>query len=151
MKKQAVITLLFLLSLTCGFPQSESKIDRGVDNLAAEYAEFTAYLELVTSSIKGEEEEDTRAQYAKVKDDCMFYSLLLASEGRKKEIAIQVTNARIEIAKKQMLKEIDYDNANLSILISKYQEDLLRVIQNPPQILLEVIAKKTNEVDAKKG
>lgn len=35
----------------------------------------------------------------------MLYSLLLASEGRSKDLAVKVTNSRIDMYKKKMMQE----------------------------------------------
>jgi hypothetical protein len=140
-----------LLFVASAVSQPQGSIDKDTDNLSATYAEYTAYLEIVTHGIKGDDRKELRSKFEKLKDECMFFALLLASEGRTKEMSVKVTNSRIEMAKKQMLKEIDNNYANLSILISKHQEAVLKLVQTPPPIVTEILQKKAKEVERKKG
>lgn len=131
--------------------RAATKPEPAADALSAEYAETTAYLELVVEAIKASKEknfsnfEQTLTNYDNARKQAMSFALLLALEGRDETIAIQVTNARIELEKKRMLKEIGYRNENLAILANKHQEKSEKLLEDPPQKLLEVLAKSITE------
>ncbi|MBL9214824.1 MAG: hypothetical protein JNG83_05035 [Opitutaceae bacterium] len=76
----------------------------------------------------------------------MFYSLLLASEGRTQEIAVKVTHARIEWGKKDMLKEMDHRNENISIIVNKYGEASIDLIKNPRKEVLALLERHALEI-----
>jgi hypothetical protein len=69
----------------------------------------------------------------------MAVSLALASVGRTNELAVNVTNSRIEYYKKLMLQEIDYRNENISILINKYNQSSIDLLKSPSKKVLEAL------------
>jgi len=102
MKKAIFILFLILIfspQSSCG--QENRQIDKNLDNIAIQYAECAAYYELVFNAMKASNENKTANVYRQLENDAMFYSLLLANEGRSKDQAIEVTNARIDIYKKR--------------------------------------------------
>ncbi len=62
----------------------------------------------------------------------MFYSLLLANEGRTKDMAVKVTNARIEMNLKVTKEEVDNRNENIAILAGKHSETCKHLVESPP-------------------
>ena len=66
--------------------------------------------------------------------------MLLASQTRESEMAGKVTLARVEYSKKEMLKEIDHRNENISILMNKYQDSSEKLINKPPQVVKKLLA-----------
>ena len=113
--KTIIFVLVFALSLFFAFPlqafsQKTKKIDKNLDNIAIQYAECAAYYELVYYAMKASDENKTANTYRQLENDAMLYSLLLANEGRSKDLAIEVTNARIDIYKKKMKHETDNRN-----------------------------------------
>ena len=75
----------------------------------------------------------------------MFYSLLLASESREKDMAINVTNSRIEMYIKQMKQDTNNDNANISILINKHNYTCQDAMKNPPQEVVNILNRRIEE------
>lgn len=75
----------------------------------------------------------------------MFYSLLLANEGRSKDVAVEVTNSRIEMYIKKMKQEANNSNENISILINKYHFGCQETIENPPSQVVELLQTKADE------
>lgn len=142
------IPLLITLLVISTQSYSQSTINKEVDDLSADYAEYTAYLELIVDAVRNSGDESTASKYEEIKKEMMFYSLLLASEGRAQETALKVTNSRMDLYKKEMLKEIDGDRANIAILMNKHHQKVLDIYQNPPAILIEIVAKKAKEIDA---
>ena len=77
----------------------------------------------------------------------MFYSLLLANEGRSKDVAIEVTNSRIEMYMKKMKQEINNRNENISILINKYHFGCQSLIETPPSQVLKILKAKAEQIN----
>lgn len=136
--KRHLVTSLYLCLTLATFAQ-ETKIPKELDNLSVKYAEATAYFDIVIEALGKSGKENTK--YAAVRDDAMLYSLLLASEGRTQDVAVKVTHARIEVSKKDMLREMNYRNENIAIIENKYAEVSLDLMKNPPEELQELIAK----------
>jgi hypothetical protein len=146
MKKTIFILLLILiLSPLSSFGQENRQIDKNMDDIAIQYAECAAYYELVFNAMKASNENKTANAYRQLENDAKFYSLLLASEGRSKDLAIEVTNARVDIYKKKMKHEADNRNENISILINNYHSECQEFMQNPPAELIEVLKRKILE------
>ena len=148
--KSIIFFLVFALSLFFvftlqAFCQETQKIDKNLDNIAIQYTECAAYYEVVYYAMKASDENKTANTYRQLENDAMLYSLLLANEGRSKDLAIEVTNARIDIYKKKMKQEADYKNENISILINKYHFECQELMKNPPTELTEVLKRKILE------
>lgn len=77
----------------------------------------------------------------------MFYSVLLANEGRSKDLAVGVTNSRIEMYMKRMKQETDNRNENISILINKYHYGCVSLSENPPTELQTVLQRRLKELE----
>jgi len=146
MKKVIFILLLILiLSPLSSFGQENRQIDKNLENIAVQYAECAAYNGLVFNAMKASNENQTANAYSQLENDAMFYSLLLANEGRSKDLAIEVTNARIDIYIQKMKQETDNRNENISILINKYHFECQELMKNPPTELIEVLKKRLVE------
>ena len=133
-----------LLSLVILFGMSQVNAEE-LEDLAGLYAECTAYYTLIYHAVNNSGDSDTAAAYSKVMDDSMFYSLLLASESREQEMAVNVTNSRIEMYMKQMKQEINNDNANISILFNKHNSPCQDAIKNPPAVLVDILDRRIKE------
>ena len=101
------------------------------------YAEATAYFELVSEALT-KSGRDAK-EYASAAQISMAYALVLASEGRTQDVAVQVTNARIESSKKIMLREMDYRNENIIIIENKYADESFKLMKNIPKDIRESI------------
>jgi len=146
MKKIIFILLLILiLSPLSSFGQENRQIDKNLENIAVQYAECAAYYGLVFNAMKASNENETANAYSQLENDAMFYSLLLANEGRSKDLAMEVTNARIDIYIQKMKQETDNRNENISILINKYHFECQELMKNPPTELIEVLKKRLVE------
>jgi len=146
MKKTIFILLLILIfSPLSSFGQENRQIDKNLENIAVQYAECAAYYGLVFKAMKASNENQTANAYSQLENDAMFYSLLLANEGRSKDLAIEVTYARIDIYIQKMKQETDNRNENISILINKYHFECQKLMKNPPTELIEVLKKRLVE------
>jgi len=145
MKKTLFITSIIVLSSFLLAFSQETKNDKNLENISWQYAECAAYYGLVFNAMKASNENETANAYNQLENDAMFYSLLLANEGRSKDLAIEVTNARIDIYIQKMKQETDNRNENISILINKYHFECQELMKNPPTELIEVLKKRLVE------
>jgi hypothetical protein len=117
----------------------ENKIPEEKNNLSVQYAEATAYFELVSEALSKSGKDATK--YAAEAQIAMAYALTLASEGRTQDVAIKVTIARIESSKKIMLREMEYRNENLMIIENKYADQSFELMKDLPKDVREAIVK----------
>ena len=75
----------------------------------------------------------------------MLVALALASVGRDQEMAVQVTNSRIEMNMKIMKQEINNRNENISILVNKYLFDCQEALTKPSGRVIDVLKRFTSE------
>jgi len=113
--------LSFLLLLPVGSASAYDP-ERASNNLAHEFAECAAYYSISSKIIAR-----TKPEVAKRIDDFAA----LAFEGSNTLTSEKVTNARVEMAIKSMVKELDNDIANFSILLNKYSDSCGAAINNP--------------------
>lgn len=95
---------------------------RALNNLAHEFAECAAFYSLSSRIFEAQE-----PQLAKRTDqaamDAMVYSNALTSE--------KLTNARVEMAVKSMIKDMDNDVSNVSIILNKYSDSCGQAMTDP--------------------
>lgn len=136
MKTRIMLFVVCVAALT--FAQDED-ISKKHDELAVQYAEAAAYFEIVAEALEKSGKEHAKA--TAMRDDAMLCSGLLACEGRSQEMAMKVTVARIELNKKAMLKEMEFLNANIAIVVNKYQDRMLQLMNNPPKEVSDSLLK----------
>jgi hypothetical protein len=96
--------------------------ERATTNLAHELAECAGFYALSVMVFEAQAPELSK----KSKDiaaTAFYYSKELTSE--------KLTRARTEMAVKSMMKEIDNDSANYSILLNKYAEQCSEIVADP--------------------
>jgi len=140
MKHTLFFVLLALIACSSfSYAQEQKKIDKNLENIAGRYAECTAYYEIVSHAMNLSNDEKTANIYKELANTAMFYSLLIANEGRTKEMAVNVTNSRIEMYKKKMKQETNNRNENISILINNYHFDCEKLIKNQPDEVFHIL------------
>ncbi|MHB1397420.1 MAG: hypothetical protein ACYDAI_03610, partial [Trichloromonadaceae bacterium] len=105
------------------------------DNISAEYAVCATYFSIVFHAMSSSNRKDIADKYGDLQETAIEYALLLASQGRDPETAGKVTMARMKISNQEMQKEARYNNANISILIEKYQNKCIEAISNPESMV----------------
>ena len=130
--------LLIILITSASSLQAET-----TDNLAVKYAEAGAYFLIVHQAMEqsGEKYAEVSKGYGDQYDLCCMISMLLASQTRDSEMAGKVTLSRVEYSKKEMQKEMGHRNENISILMNKYQDSSIELMNNPPKIVNQILAK----------
>lgn len=148
MRNALYIAILALIaSPLVAYAQEQKGIDKHLENISGQYAECTAYYELVYHAMNSSNEKETANAYRKLEENAMFYSLLLADEGRSKDLAVEVTNSRIEMYMKKMKQETNNRNENISILIDKYHFRCQDLMENPPNQVLKNLKAKAEQIN----
>ena len=115
----------------------DASIPNKTNDLAFSYAQAAAYYELAVEAMAKSGKESVK--FKKARDVATYISLKLASVGRTDDMAVNISNSRIEICKKEMLKEIDSRNENFTVLINKYSDSSLALINKPPKEVLDLL------------
>ena len=136
-----IVFILCLVWNTHVFSENLQKNNKNLENIAKQYAECTAYYELVSESFKVSGKGEAVNDYLELRDTAKFYSLLLASEGMSQDIAVQLTNSRLKMRKTKLSGEINYQYENIAIIIDKYHFGCQKIVQNPPAELKAMLAK----------
>ena len=144
MKRKAIylIIILSLFNPISSFCQEPQEINQANENFAGDCAECAAYYNMVYYAIKDKAPEGA-ASYEELMDSALKLSALASTKGRTPEMAVDVAFARFGMYKKQMRKEADNDNANISILINKYHFRCSEIMENPEKYL-STLNKKTD-------
>ncbi len=148
--KQTIFFLFFFIFLfvfdKSAFSQNSGEVDSRFEDISGQYAECAAYYRLAYYALKNSNDEESAKVYSELDDRSMFYSLLLANEGRDQDMAVEVTHSRIEVNLKKMKKEIGNRNENFSILINNYHFKCENLLENPPDEVMEVLEEKVEEL-----
>jgi hypothetical protein len=137
-----LVTAMFA---TPAHAQRSNGIDKHLENISGQYAQCAAYFRLVYHALMASSDSATATSYRQAEDTSMLYSLLAASEGRGKDLAVQVTNARIELYMKAMKREANNRNENISILINKYGDECVGSVNSPPAEVARLLTQRANE------
>ncbi len=147
MNRIIFILLIYFLNPLLASGQEVKRFDKALENISVQYAKCAAYYRLVSHAMASSNDRETANKYGQVEETAMFYSLLLASEARSKDLAVKVTNSRIEMYIKKMKQEINNRNENISILINNYSDICQAAITNPPDSLLSVLKTKIEKLN----
>lgn len=144
-----MILILVMIFVFSGNVSSEEtkKIDPTLEKISGQYAECAAYYRFVYHAMNSSNEKETANAYRQLEETAMFNSLLLANEGRSKDVAVEVTNSRIEMYMKKMKQEANNRNENISILINKYNFGCQEAMKNPSNHVVEILKIKIEEVN----
>lgn len=96
--------------------------ERAVNNLAHELAECAGYY-VISEKILQAQDPKLAERMSEAADSALDYSKILTSE--------KLTRARTEMAIKSMMKEIDNDAMNYSILLNKYADNCGEAVSDP--------------------
>ncbi|EJM09794.1 hypothetical protein PMI21_05526 [Pseudomonas sp. GM18] len=96
--------------------------DRALNNLAHELAECAGFY-VVSAKILESQNPELAERSNKAADTALDYSKALTSA--------KLTRARTEMAIKSMLKDLDNDVSNFSILLNKYADQCGETVSDP--------------------
>lgn len=121
-----LLTFFFVTSLYAYEPE------RATNNLAHEYAECAAYF-FVTSKVPGLP-ENAKEAYNDRAEAAVAISVKLTSD--------KLTVARVQLSTKDIMKEMDNDWGNSSIIINKYLDKCTGLMKDPRERMAYYLNKK---------
>lgn len=149
MRAPTLLALAALLAVPANAEQSKA-IDGNLETISSRYAECAAYFRLVHHALLAANDAATASKYRQTEDTSMLYSLLAASEGRERGVAVRVTNSRIEMYLKSMKNEVNNRNENISILINKHGTECIALVNTPPAEIERVVKEREDETKQKR-
>ena len=142
--KKIIYILFVFFSVYPSFCMSQetNKFDKDLEDISGQYAECTAYYELVYHAMITSGQNETASAFKNLKDTSLFYSVLIADNGRSREMAIEVISSRIDTYLKKMKQEADNRNENISTLKNRYHYNCQDIMKNPPNKLVDYLSKE---------
>jgi hypothetical protein len=142
---RVLFALVLFVCSHFAYAQQASEINQEWEGLSGAYAECAAYYRLVFFALGNSGEADTAALYREKEDNAMLFALVLANGGRGRDMAVQVTNSRIELSMQQMKDETNNRNENIAILINKYNSNCTEIMQELPEALMKAMIEVSGE------
>lgn len=147
MRRIVFLTFVFFNSSAWAQPTADEIIAEVMDNIATEYAECAAYFAVLQGTFAHSGKPTESAKYKEASDKAAEFSLISAKQSRSDDMATKVTLARFEMNLKDMMKTIDHNYSNISLLVNKYSESCVEGITNS-----EVLMKRwSDRISAKYG
>lgn len=113
----------FLGCLALTAPASAQNVDdmmrRAMNNLSHEYVECSAYFQVVAVAAENSGDNELRDKYNQVGDAALANAIMV---GESANLLLEVHEARLSMAIKDMAGRINNDTANISILMSQYSD-----------------------------
>jgi len=131
---------ILLLNPILSYGQETKGIDKNLENISGQFAECAAYYRLVYHALISSNEPEANS-YRELEDTAILYSRLLANEGRNNDLALKITNSRIEMYINKMKQESNNRNENISILINKYDFKCEEALEEPERYIQQSMDK----------
>lgn len=140
-----------LAAIACTFARAEptpAAIAAEVtDNVAMEYAECAAYFSIVSGAFSSSGKPAEAPKFKDASDKAALFSLMAAKRSREDAMASKVTLARIEMSLKDMLKAIDNNYSNMSLLSNKYLTPCVDAMRDSAPLIERWTEKIHNKYD----
>jgi len=148
MKIFSAIVILLLLVSHYSYAEDDAITNEIIDNISSEFVECSCYYSIIAQGLGKKGEKPLAEKYKEDAFTAFSYAVTVAEEGRSKEMAQKVTLARFTLGMESMLKEINNDFSNSSILMNKYGFRCKDVMENPEAMMKELenkISKKHSQ------
>lgn len=119
-------------------------LKRAMDNVSHEYTTCAAYYMIVANAMRLSGSDETGSKFAEVADNALQLAIVSAQVDRAEEMAGKVVGARLEVEANEMMKEIEYNNANISLLNVRYIDRCKLAMENTEAIIDDWI-RRVNE------
>jgi len=131
---QVILMILISTSAYAGNDEIKNEI---FDNVSHEFVECACYFSIVAQGFRNRGDVTVEGKYLQASDTAVNYAVIAAQKSRTSEMARKVTLSRFELGLKSMLKEIDNDVSNISILLNKYGYRCKDAMENPEAMMEE--------------
>ena len=122
-------------------PSVKAMTDEVTDNVATDYAECSAYVAIIQGAFANSNMQIETRKFKDASDRAAQFSLLAAKQSRRDEMATKVTLARIDMSMKEMMKIIDNNYSNISLLMNKHSDRCVEAM-NDSKALMQRWAEK---------
>lgn len=129
--------VLLILISTSAYAENDVIKNEIFDNISHEFVECASYFSIVSQAMRNDSDQTVAEKYKQASDTAIKYAVIAAEESRATEMAQKVTLARFELGLKSMLKEIDNEVSNISILSNKYAFRCKGAMENPDAMMKE--------------
>jgi hypothetical protein len=127
-KGKAVFKLAMALLALAAMPSAEEFEAEVSDNISTEYVECAAYYALTQMGIEKSGADGGPAK--KAYEVALERALLTAKTGRTDEMAVKVVTARFQVFSKAMMREIESNFSNMSLLMVKHADSCLTAMND---------------------
>ena len=135
-----VLAILFM-SKQCLFAGEISNSDEIImeisNNISEEYVTCSAFYFISSKGLKRSGDLETASKYEDYSISAIQFALISSEKDRTQEMAEKETMSRLEIKVKSMLKDIDNNISNISILTDKYLDHCKEIMEDPNKIVAE--------------
>lgn len=126
--KWVVIFLSTVFPISASAEPASGVARRSLNNFSNELITCSAYFNIVSAAMHNSGNGDGEKQYKDAASDAFDFGAMAAEEAG----LLPATNiARLEIALKEMIKKINQDTVNISILYNEYADLCLEAMDNP--------------------
>lgn len=135
------VTLLMSLASSFAAQAADNEPKDVLNNMAHEAIECAAYNSIVAFGLENSDDKVTAARARKTSSWLTDWAIELTNRAGLKS---ETVNARMTIAIKQQMAEIDGDMGNISILLAKYAYLCKSVAEDPQKRMVYWMNKKRN-------
>ena len=118
-------------------PNSAEIIKEILNNVSEEYVTCAVYFSIASEALRRSGNAESAAEAQEAQNKALEVAFFAAQKGRTQEMAEKVTHARLELATKSMMNEINNDIGNISILINNYAGRCKQIMENPDKVMKE--------------
>jgi len=138
-KKIFLIVFCILYFSVCFGDEMQDQAKLGFNNFSEKCIVCSVYYSIASEAfLRSNLNQDSKVADQN-REDLILMAYQTASMGRTPEMASKVTTARMELTMQEMLKEINNNIENISILILKYGKSCKRLLKNPESVLNETM------------
>ena len=137
MKVFLQLFLMVLISSSSAYAENDQTSNEITDNISHEFVVCASYFSIVAQGLRNSGDKTTATKYDQASETAIDYAVIAAGQSRTTEMARKVTLARFEIELKSMVKEIENDVSNISILSNQYAFRCKGVMENPEAMMKE--------------
>ena len=98
------------------------------NDMAMELAECAAYFGIVSIAMENSKKPDQAAEWNKQRDKALEFAAMVTKEAGLKQ---ETVGARFSMAVEDMIKRIDRNTSNISILMADYNERCIEAMTEP--------------------
>jgi len=137
-KKIVLFLILILYSGSVFSDNSSKEIQNEIaDNISSEFNECAAYFYITFGAMEKFGDVDTAKRFSNLSDRALGYGIESFMLSGTNEMAKEVSESRFKMNMKRMMKDINSNYSNLSILTKDYGERCMYIMKKPTEMIIE--------------